>query len=213
MTQRANSAGYIRMALMGTAFIALTIILIVFQPGSPRNAQSSFVTETHSIVTRVTDPLTNAPAVKAPIVAAPDPAQVPAPRIAVTVQGDSQPSNMRDMTFSAISNLKSVTTGEAPSPGQPGSLLHSVVQRSIANTSTGQVTTPQVTEIEPVSTRAQRSPIAGSYFVRPGDTLLSISKEVYGDTAMSSEIFRQNANILTSPDSLKPGMVLKMPTP
>jgi nucleoid-associated protein YgaU len=49
--------------------------------------------------------------------------------------------------------------------------------------------------------------------VRPGDTLLSIAKEVYDDTAMSSEIFRQNTNILTSPDSLKPGMVLKLPTP
>ena len=215
MTQSSNSAGYIRMALMGTAFIALTIVLVVFQPGSPRNAQSTFEPETPNTVTRVADPLTPPPAAEQTVVVAPSPVQAPAPtpRAAVPEQAAAQPTNMRDMTFSAISNLKSVTTGEAPAPGQPGSLLHSVVQRSIANSTSAQSTAPTVTEVEPVSTRTPRQPTAGSYFVRPGDTLLSIAKEVYDDTAMSSEIFRQNTNILTSPDSLKPGMVLKLPTP
>ena len=119
---------------------------------------------------------------------------------------------MRDMTFSAISNLKSVTTGEAPAPGQPGSLLHSVVKRSIANGAPPQTTSPQVTEIEPVSTNAPRFPAAGSYFVRPGDTLLSIAIELYGDRSAANEIFQQNTNIMSSPDSLKPGMVLKLPS-
>jgi nucleoid-associated protein YgaU len=218
MMQTSNSAGYIRMALMGTAFIALTIVLIVFQPGSPRNAQSTFEPEPSSTVTRVADPLTPPPAPEVTPVVAPTPVQVPTPmpQLATTDQATYQPTNLRDMTFSAISNLKSVTTGEAPAPGQPGSLLHSVVQRSIANstaapTTAPQVTAPQVTEIRPVS--APRLPSTGAYFVRPGDTLLSIAKEVYGDTTMSSEIFRHNTNILTSPDSLKPGMVLKLPTP
>lgn len=218
-----NSAGYIRMALMGTAFIALTIILIVFQPGSPRNAQTSFEPEGSSIVTRGSDPLVIAPAteIATPIVPSPAPAPAPTPvsapapmpRIEMTGQIGENPTNMRDMTFSAISNLKSVTTGEAPAPGQPGSLLYSVVQRSIANGTTARPDASTVTQIEPVSTSTPNQQTTRSYFVRPGDTLLSIAKEVYDDTTMSSEIFRQNTNILTSPDSLKPGMVLKLPTP
>ena len=131
----------------------------------------------------------------------------------MTGQIGENPTNMRDMTFSAISNLKSVTTGEAPAPGQPGSLLYSVVQRSIANGTTARPDASTVTQVEPVSTSTPNQQTTRSYFVRPGDTLLSIAKEVYDDTTMSSEIFRQNTNILTSPDSLKPGMVLKLPTP
>lgn len=202
---------------MGTAFIALTIVLVVFQPGSPRHAQTTFEPDTATTVTRVADPLETTPVVTTPAPAAPAPVvaatPAPLPPIAPTVRSGDDPTNMRDMTFSAISNLKSVTTGEAPAPGQPGSLLHSVVQRSIAKTTPAQASQPPVTQIEPVSTATPRIPTTGSYFVRPGDTLLSIAKEVYGDTTMSSEIFRHNTNILTSPDSLKPGMVLKLPTP
>ncbi|MFA8385019.1 MAG: hypothetical protein ACEPO2_05300 [Pelagibaca sp.] len=219
MTQTSRHAGLIRMALMGTAFIALTIVLIVFQPGSPRNAQSSFEPDAPTTVTRA-DPLAQ-PAVitppVTPIVQAPAP--VAQPQIATPVQSagqtSGQPTNMRDMTFSAISNLKSVTTGETPAPGQPGSLLHSVVQRSIANgtPAPAPTATRPVTRIEPVSTGTLRTPSTSSYFVRPGDTLLSISIALYGDTSMSSEIFRRNANIMSSPDSLKPGMVLTLPTP
>lgn len=216
MTQTSKNAGLIRMALMGTAFIALTIFLVVFQPGSPRNAQSSFTLEEPTTVTRVADPVTVAPTVNEPLAVVPMPVQrtAPAPTAQITssTQAPGQPTNMRDMTFSAISNLKSVTTGEAPAPGQPGSLLHSVVKRSIANGAPPQTTSPQVTEIKPVSTNAPRFPAAVSYFVRPGDTLLSIAIELYGDRSAANEIFQQNTNIMSSPDSLKPGMVLKLPS-
>lgn len=216
MTHSSRHAGLIRMALMGSAFIALTIVLIVFQPGSPRHAQSSFEPDTSPTVTRV-DPLAQPAVIAQPVTVAPA-AQAPASavqsQIAIPVQSlgqtSGQPTNMRDMTFSAISNLKSVTTGETPAPGQPGSLLHSVVQRSIAN---GTPAPTPVTRIEPVSTGTPRTPSTRSYFVRPGDTLLSIAIELYGDTSMSSKIFRQNTNVMSSPDSLKPGMVLKLPAP
>ena len=217
MTQTSKNAGLIRMALMGAAFIALTIVLIVFQPGSPRHAQNALEPESPTTVTRVADPLTAAPAVEENIAVAkapaPVPAAAPAPQISATGQGADQQTNMRDMTFNAISNLKSVTTGEAPAPGQPGSLLYSVVQRSIANTAPTQSPENPVTQIEPVSTNTPRFPTAVSYFVRPGDTLLSIAIELYGDKAMATEIFQENTSILSSPDSLKVGMVLKLPTP
>ncbi|MGJ8603268.1 MAG: LysM peptidoglycan-binding domain-containing protein [Marivita sp.] len=208
MTDAYKTSGLIRMALMGTAFLALTIILVVFQPGSPRNAEILPDPATQTSVTRTADPMPSvtAPtrdiAVVAPVIAPVRSVETP------SVQAPQDPTNMRDMTFSAISNLKSVTTGEAPAPGEPGSLLHSVVQRSIASAPAPS----NVTQIEPVRTDARRAPTSGSYFVRPGDTLLSIARDVYGNTEMSGEIFRSNSDIMPSQDSLKPGMVLKLPT-
>ena len=203
MTQTSKTSGLIRMGLMGTAFIALTIVLIVFQPGSPRKAQVLPEPETEIRVTREAAPLdTVAPSVEPvqqTVTVAPQP-------VATPVRTADEPTNMRDLTFSAISNLKAATTGEAPAPGQPGSLLHSVVQRSMANS-----TRPQVTEIEPVRADTSRAPTVTAYFVRPGDTLMSIAEELYGDVNMSTAIFQANTDTLSRPDSLQAGMVLKLP--
>jgi nucleoid-associated protein YgaU len=203
MTQTSKTSGLIRMGLMGTAFIALTIVLLVFQPGSTRKAQVLPDPETETRVTREAAPLdTVAPPVEPTqdiVTAAPQPAITLGPTA-------DEPTNMRDLTFSAISNLKAATTGEAPAPGEPGSLLHSVVQRSIANT-----TRPQVTEIEPVRADTSRTPTVTAYFVRPGDTLMSIAEELYGDVNMSTAIFQANTDTLSRPDSLQAGMVLKLP--
>ncbi|WP_299787792.1 LysM peptidoglycan-binding domain-containing protein [uncultured Marivita sp.] len=207
MTDTSKTSGLIRMALMGTAFIGLTIVLIVFQPGSPRNATFEAMDEPE-VVTRDAAPLVSAPQ-ETETVAAPIPAPVQV--VDAKPQAADQPTNMRDMTFSAISNLKSVTTGEAPAPGQPGSLLHSVVQRSIAKTASSTNATPTLTEITPVRTETAPPADDGTYLVRDGDTLLSIAKEVFGDTGMASEIYRGNVDIMASPDSLTPGMTLKLP--
>lgn len=209
MTDTSKTSGLIRMALMGTAFIGLTVVLIVFQPGSPRNATFEAMDEPE-VVTRDAAPVVNEPQ-EIETVAAPIPAPVQV--VDAKPQAADQPTNIRDMTFSAISNLKSVTTGEAPAPGQPGSLLHSVVQRSIAKTASPTDATPTLTEITPVRTETAPSADDGTYLVRDGDTLLSIAKEVYGDTGMASEIYRGNVDIMASPDSLTPGMTLKLPAP
>lgn len=211
MTDTSKTSGLIRMALMVTAFIGLTVVLIVFQPGSPRNATFEAMDEPE-VVTRDAAPVVNAPQ-ETETVAAPLPAPIPTPvqMVGEDPQAADQPTNMRDMTFSAISNLKSVTTGEAPAPGQPGSLLHSVVQRSIAKTATATDAVPTLTEITPVRTEPAPPADDGTYLVRDGDTLLSIAKEVFGDTGMASEIYRGNVDIMASPDSLTPGMTLKLP--
>lgn len=187
------------MALMGTAFIGLTIVLIVFQPGSPRTAQ--VLPDIETSVTRNATSLDTIEPEPAPLTVS---ASLPE-RTVQPVKPD-HPTNLRDMTFSAISNLKSVTTGEAPVPGEPGSLLHSVVQRSIAG-----APPPPMRDIETVRADAPRSPSGGSYIVRPGDTLMSIAQEVYDDTNMSTEIFAANPGILARPDSLQPGVALKLP--
>ncbi|WP_292289155.1 LysM peptidoglycan-binding domain-containing protein [Marivita sp.] len=202
MTQTSKTTGLIRMALMGAAFIVLTVVLIVFQPGSPRTAQ--VLPDLETSVTRSAAPLNAIEPVSEPAAR-----NTTASRPSTTVVNNSadQPTNIRDLTFSAISSLKSVTTGEAPFPGQPGSLLHSVVQRSMAAGPP-----PQLRDIETVRADVPRAPSAGSYFVRPGDTLRSIAQELYGNAALSTEIFEANIGLLSRPDDIQPGMVLKLPT-
>lgn len=213
MTQMSQPRGLIRMALMGTAFIALTVVLIVFQPGSPRNKSSIPVMEDPS-VTRVATQETDVVAASAPVALDdPTPEGAPASTRPFTPTQSTDPANVRDLTFAAISNLRSATTGEAPAPGQPGSLLHSVVQRSLGATPGPTVTNERITPITETATSPIRRPNSGSYFVRPGDTLMSIAEEVYGDVGMATSIFQSNLNIMSRPDSLRAGMVLALPSP
>ncbi len=47
--------------------------------------------------------------------------------------------------------------------------------------------------------------------VKSGDTLSKISKEVYGDANQYNKIFEANKPMLTSPDKIYPGQVLRIP--
>lgn len=189
MTEPNRKRGLIRMALMGTAFVGLTAVLIVFQPGSPRHALQ--LAEPEASVTRV------APAGLETVTAAPAPAAT------------DQTASMRDLTNTAISNLRSATgtaaaaPAPAPAPGQPGSLLYSVVQRSMGGTAQPGLPSPEVT-------RTAAAP-AATYLVEPGDTLVGIARKLYGDVNMASEIFLLNTAVMPRPDSLRAGMVLALP--
>ena len=55
-------------------------------------------------------------------------------------------------------------------------------------------------------TQAERS-----YTVKSGDTLSKIAKETLGDANAYMEIFNANKDVLSDPDKIKPGQVLKIP--
>jgi nucleoid-associated protein YgaU len=57
-------------------------------------------------------------------------------------------------------------------------------------------------------TQAERT-----YTVKSGDTLSKIAKETMGDANAYMDIFNANKNILSDPDKIKPGQVLKIPMP
>src|SRR6185369_7419880 len=50
-----------------------------------------------------------------------------------------------------------------------------------------------------------------TYTVKAGDTLSKIAKERLGDANAYMEIFNANKGLLTDPNKIKPGQVLKIP--
>src|SRR5258708_1480004 len=50
-----------------------------------------------------------------------------------------------------------------------------------------------------------------TYTVKAGDTLSKIAREQLGDANAYMRIFNANKDLLTNPDKIKPGQVLKLP--
>lgn len=50
-----------------------------------------------------------------------------------------------------------------------------------------------------------------TYTVQSGDTLSKLAKQYYGDAMQYPKIFEANRDILTNPDLIKVGQVLKIP--
>jgi LysM repeat protein len=57
----------------------------------------------------------------------------------------------------------------------------------------------------------RKEPEAQFHTVVPGDTLSKIAKAYYGDSAKYSLIFEANRPMLTDPDKIYPGQVLRVP--
>jgi nucleoid-associated protein YgaU len=63
----------------------------------------------------------------------------------------------------------------------------------------------------PAPAAATHAAASQTYTVKPGDSLSKIAKEHLGNANLYMEIFNANKDVLTDPDKLKPGMVLKLP--
>ena len=51
-----------------------------------------------------------------------------------------------------------------------------------------------------------------TYTVQAGDTLSGIAKQHLGDASKYTKIFEANRDVLSDPDKIKPGQVLKLPS-
>lgn len=58
---------------------------------------------------------------------------------------------------------------------------------------------------------SKKEPEAKFYTVKSGDSLSKISKEVYGDAMKYNDIFFANKPMLSDPDKIYPGQVLRIP--
>jgi nucleoid-associated protein YgaU len=65
----------------------------------------------------------------------------------------------------------------------------------------------------PAPTAAPAAPAASAktYTVQPGDTLSKIAKEHLGNAGSYMQIFEANKDLLSDPDKIKPGQVLRLP--
>jgi len=76
------------------------------------------------------------------------------------------------------------------------------------------VPAPRVVETLPPSPPEPPKPdVPATHTVAPGETLSAISKKYYGTTKRVNDIYNANRVTLSSPNALKPGMVLKLPRP
>jgi nucleoid-associated protein YgaU len=64
---------------------------------------------------------------------------------------------------------------------------------------------------QPQSSSSAAGGGANTYTVQSGDTLSKISKHFYGDANRYQKIFEANRDVLSDPDKIKPGQVLKIP--
>lgn len=68
-----------------------------------------------------------------------------------------------------------------------------------------------VDQVDNLMTVATPAPQAKFYTVQSGDTLSKVSKEFYGDANKYNTIFEANKPMLTHPDKIYPGQVLRIP--
>ena len=60
--------------------------------------------------------------------------------------------------------------------------------------------------------QATGGPAGRTYTVQAGDTLGGIAKQHLGDASEYTKIFEANRDVLSDPDKIKPGQVLKIPS-
>lgn len=68
-----------------------------------------------------------------------------------------------------------------------------------------------ITNVEDKVTTADDAAESKFYTVKSGDTLSAISKQVYGNPNEYNKIFEANKPMLTHPDKIYPGQVLRIP--
>lgn len=197
----------IRMFLFAAGFLMITIALLLFQPGAGNR-----------LPTPIGEPVTRAepglPVAPAPMpdryqqTAAPAAPVRTVPRVAVP-GANLDDQSLRRMTWDTLSNI-SRATGKESAPGQPGSVLHTIVKRSLNDTESPTVAarTPLAAP-KPMQPKPQAT--ANVYVVQPGDSLVTIADRIYGDVNMTGPLFAANQAILGRPDDLRPGQTLVLP--
>jgi len=71
--------------------------------------------------------------------------------------------------------------------------------------------TPGVGEVESHIEVEEQAPAAVFYTVKSGDSLSKIAKEHYGDAMKYPAIFEANKPMLSDPDKIYPGQMLRIP--
>ena len=157
-------------------------------------------------------------------VAAIDVPQDPAPQAPMYYASSSQAiaPELRDMSWQTLNTLNGLAQ-VSRAPGQEGSLLNSIVRRSMGHVDGTQIlrTDPIVTRTSAVAnvparpaSNSQRptKATARSYIVSSGDTLALIAIKLYGSALATDRLLSENPALRQNPNALRIGQVLKYST-
>jgi len=95
---------------------------------------------------------------------------------------------------------------EIPSSYKP---THAAAPVDLGETTEAAPTEPAAPEARPAA--PNESVRYDTYVVKPGDSLGSIAKHVYGKTSRWKRIYNANRDVLNSPNKVRAGMTLKIP--
>ncbi len=162
----------------------------------------------------------------------PAPAQMRQPlRTNLQPSARSVAPELRDMSWQTLNALNSIGH-VAKAPGQEGSLLNSIVRRSMGHVDGAQNPQPRVATtftaprkaVAPAP-RAAAQPAAravvqpsanaanNSYIVSSGDTLALIAIKLYGSALAKDRLLSENPSLRQNPNALRIGQVLKYSMP
>ncbi len=120
-----------------------------------------------------------------------------------------------DAAIRQVDNLKS-TQRISVTPTR--SSAEQTARQVVSNSSSTRATSVRegVNRAQSTATNANSTPqvsrdIPTTYTVQAGDTLSNISRKVYGTKNRWREIYRANRDRMATPESLKPGQVLRIP--
>lgn len=221
MTRITLGPGTIRMAMLAVMFVSLTVALIVLQPGPKRDFAdyddreqvsmtntSALDNDTLPVAETSAEPPAPAPAA-AQIAATPPAAPAPRATPAAPQSSGGALPELRQMSWGILQQLDDAT-GRDTAPGDPGSLLHTIVTRATTD-GLSDAGKPDMATRLPRPTQSDRH--HDTYKVQPDDTLLVIAQRAYGDPAAFTRIFEANRDLLRTPEDLRPGQVLRLPRP
>lgn len=160
-----------------------------------------------------------------------EPVAAPAPTNyrANSTYGTATPE-LRDMSWQTLNTLNSLGH-EAKGPGQEGSLLNSIVRRSMGQVGSSpapvraaapapraapvqraavvQPVNAALTTPAPSTPRRRQSAVQSTYVVASGDTLALIAIKLYGTALAIDDLLAQNPSLRKNPNSLRIGQVLQ----
>ena len=206
----------LRATLIAAGFVAITLALILIQPGNPRPV-ADLPPLPDSNVTRLAPdlsaliPPTEQPE---PFVNGADVATqpaLPAPQIT------SEPRSVSAMPV--VPALESMVLGalqQGQSEGYIDALVNDAAKKGKVEVPQGLVTAEgRVDTALLLSALSQpaRPRVPNTYTVATGDSLASIAYRFYGDFTRQADILAANADTMQATDRLRIGQVLNLPTP
>jgi nucleoid-associated protein YgaU len=139
-------------------------------------------------------------------------AQAPGPKMRETYVIEVEiPSQAKPKEIPKVEPLEIEPSRESPEPAEETKLK----PQTKAIITEQEVALPEKTAPQAVIIKEKEPPeeLPATYVVKKGDTLEKIAarKDIYGDKNKWIKIYNANKDILTAPDRIYPGQVLKIP--